>query len=302
MEFTPWVRHFERNQQRQRALQAQIDGAERCRLDTRRRRAFIRSFQRFELGESGDGRHLLAKAERAGDAQYTRALALLVAEEQRHSALFARGLDHLGGKPLARHWSSTAFIALRRALGLRTELGLFLVAEAVAIEYFTALATGAPDPVLRAIGRRLEHDERDHLRFQIDRLAQGWAGRPLVARSAVRVALLAVGLGATVVLVTDHRAALRACGRNPVGYAWRALRRLQHLLGLALGPNPPVSAAPCSSTAQHSRPGGRSAVAVDPGRGEEHRGAAFLAHDPVEGVPVVVGAAGPGEHRAQQQP
>ena len=120
----------------------------------------MRSFQRFELGESGDGRHLLAKAERAGDAQYTRALALLVAEEQRHSGLFARGLDHLGGASLPGHWSNTAFTALRRALGLRTELGLFLVAESVAVEYFGALAAGAPDPVLRAIGRRLENDER----------------------------------------------------------------------------------------------------------------------------------------------
>ncbi len=238
MDFTPWVRHFERNIEVQGALEAQVDWDTVGRLDNRRRRAFVRSFQRFELGESGDGRHLLAKAERAGDAQYTRALTLLVAEEQRHSGLFARGLDHLGGASLPGHWSNTVFTALRRALGLRTELGLFLVAESVSVEYFGALAAGAPDPVLRAIGRRLENDELDHLRFQVDRLAQAYAGRPGWQRRAVRWALLAVGVGAVIVLVADHRAALRACGRRPVGYAWRAVRHLRQLLALALTAQP----------------------------------------------------------------
>jgi hypothetical protein len=238
MDFTPWVRHFERNRQAQGALEAQVDWAAPCELDVRRRRAFVRSFQRFELGESGDGEHLLAKAERAGDPRYTRALAMLVAEEQRHSGLFARGLDHLGGRPLSAHWSDTAFTVLRRALGLRTELGLFLVAESVALEYFTALATGAPDPVLRAIGRRLEHDERDHLRFQVDRLAQAYADTGASTRRLVWLALLAVGVGAAVVLVTDHRGALRGCGRRPVGYAWRAVRNLRRQLDLALSGTP----------------------------------------------------------------
>ena len=238
MDFTPWVRHFERNLEVRDASEAQVDWQAPCRLDAEHRMAFVRSFQRFELGESGDGAHLLAKAERAGDARYTRALALLVSEEQHHSTLFGRGLDHLGGVPLPAHWSDTAFTALRRALGLRTELGLFLVAESVAMEYFGALATGAPDPVLRAIGRRLEDDEREHLRFQVDRLAQGYAAVPALRRRAVRVVLVAIGIGAAIVLVTDHRAALRACGRRPVGYAWRAVRTLRHHLDLALSGEP----------------------------------------------------------------
>jgi hypothetical protein len=238
MDFTVWVHHFETNVDLQRASAAQLDRMAGCTLDPATRRAFVRSFQRFELGESGDGKHLLAKAERAGDAQYTRALALLVAEEQRHSELFGRGLDHLGGTSLARHWSDTAFTALRRACGLRTELGLFLVAESVATEYFTALATAAPDPVLRVIGRRLEHDERDHLRFQVDRFGQAYAARPRLTRWAVRAALLIVGSGAAAVLATDHRAALRACGRRPVGYAWRAVRHLRRQLDVALAGEP----------------------------------------------------------------
>jgi hypothetical protein len=266
MDFTPWVQHFERNVPVQRAQEEQIDWSVRCRLDGRRRRAFVRSFQRFELGESGDGEHLLAKAERAGDARYIRALALLVAEEQRHSALFGRGLGHLGGASLAAHWSDTAFTVLRRALGLRTELGLFLVAEAVAMEYFTALATAAPDPVLRAIGRRLEHDERNHLRFQVDRLGQAYASSPAPARWAVRAALMIIGVGAAVVMVTDHRAALRACDRHPVDYARGAVRHLRRLLDLALSGQPqPLGPLPAADLAARTPPRARGPMRHSPG-------------------------------------
>jgi hypothetical protein len=230
MDFTVWVRHFERNVAEQRALEKQLDRPAGCVLDGRTRRAFVRSFQRFELGESGDGEHLLTKAARAGDARYTRALTLFVAEEQRHAGLFGRGLDHLGGASLPGHWSDAVFTVLRRAFGLRTELGLFLVAEAVAYGYFTALATGAPDPVLRAIGRRLEQDERDHLRFQVDRLALAYVDSPRALRAVVRAALLTTGLGAAVALAVDHRAALRACGQRPAGYPRRAVRRLRRHL------------------------------------------------------------------------
>jgi hypothetical protein len=234
MDFTAWVRHFERNAENHRALEAQLAGMPDCTLDAPTRKRFAHSLQRFELGESGDGEHLLAKAASAGDPTYERALALLVAEEQRHSRLFGRALRHLGGTPLQRHWSDTAFSLLRRACGLRTELGLFLVAESVATGYFATLAVAGPDPVVRAVARRVEQDERDHLRFQVDGLARACAGRGRLVRGAARFALLTVGAGAAVVLALDHRGALRACGRRPSEFALSAVRFLGQQLDLAL--------------------------------------------------------------------
>ena len=87
--------------------------------DPARPAAVAASLQRFELGEGGDGRVLLAKAEAAGDPVYTAALRLFVAEEQGHSALFARCLERLEHPRLRSHWSDAAFVALRRAMGLR---------------------------------------------------------------------------------------------------------------------------------------------------------------------------------------
>ena len=235
--FEPWVAHFRGGPARHEALEATIDWDAPVTLSGRERRAFARSFQRFELGESGEGTHLLALATAAGEPVYTAALTLLVREEQKHSALFGRGLRHLGAPSLESHWTDVAFTGLRRVLGLRTEIALFLIAESVAMGYFTALAEHAPDPVLRGIGRRIADDERNHIRFQIDRLRWGFRRTPAPIRAVIGAAWTVVAIGAATVVVIDHGAALRACGWSPVEYWGRAMRSFRVAARSALAPN-----------------------------------------------------------------
>jgi hypothetical protein len=232
--FTAWLRYFEQNPRRQRALEAEVDWDYECALTDRQRLAFVRSFQRFELGENGDGRRLLAKAAAAGDSSYLEALRLLVVEEQKHSALFRRGLGHLNAPTLNSHWSDTAFTVLRRGLGLRTEIALFLIAETVALGYFKAIAADAPDPVLRGIGRRILTDEVEHIRFQIDRLRVGFESTPSAARALVGISWGVIAIGATTVLVADHASALRACGLRPLSYWLSAMRQFRRAARTAL--------------------------------------------------------------------
>lgn len=246
MNYTAWLEHFRANSARQDSMDAHIDWNTAPSLTGDQRQAFIHSFQRFELGEGGEGERLLALADAAGDPVYREALGLLVREEQRHSALFGRALDWLEGPLLASHWSDDAFTVLRRSMGLRAELGLFLVAEAVAMSYFEALASHAPDPQLRQLGRRLATDERDHLRFQMDRLHQGFAGENRLAKTAARAALTTIAAGASLVMCIDHAAALHACATSPVGCWSRAMRRFhscaEHVFGedrAELGPLAP---------------------------------------------------------------
>jgi len=233
-DFRIWVEYFEANPARHHRIESGWDVSAEVRLTVRQRRALVRSFQRFELGESGDGARLLTKARAAGDAAYTAALELLVAEEQKHSALFGLGLRRMEAPSLRAHWSDAAFTRMRRMLGLRTEIALFLVAEAVAVEYFEALASHAPDPILRGIGERIRTDEREHLRFQIDRLRVGFAGSAGPVRALLKVAWTVIAAGAAIVLVVDHAAALRVCGRSPLRYGIRAVRRFWTCAGLAL--------------------------------------------------------------------
>ena len=220
--FERWIEHFQLNSSRYTAIEALVNWQTPATISAGRRRAIIRSFQRFELGEGGDGGHLLAKVV---DPTQHEALRLLVREEQLHSALFRRGLEHLDAPTLHSHWSDGAFTALRRALGLRTELALFLTAEAVAMPYFVALARCGPDEVLRGIGTRIALDEEHHLQFQIDQLRLGFAGLSSPARLAVFVVWWIVAVGAATVVAVDHGAALRACGLS-VGHFWGAALRL----------------------------------------------------------------------------
>ncbi|WP_233548882.1 ferritin-like domain-containing protein [Clavibacter lycopersici] len=215
-----WVARFHRNADRHLTPEELIPDGAPSPMDARTRRAFVRSFQRFALGESGEGTHLLSMAAAAGDPAYTHALALLVQEEQKHAALFLRALDHLEAPALPAHWTDAAFTRLRRLLGLRTEISLFLIAETVATGYFHALADHAPDPALRALGERIADDERNHVRFQIDRLRTGFRDTPAPLRALIGGAWTVVAAGAATVIVADHRAALRACGVAPRAY-WR---------------------------------------------------------------------------------
>jgi hypothetical protein len=219
-----WIAHFHANADRHLTPEELIPSDTSSPMDARTRRAFVRSFQRFALGESGDGAHLLRMATGAGDPAYTHALALLVQEEQKHAALFLRALDHLDAPALPAHWTDAVFTRLRHLIGLRTEISLFLIAETVATGYFHALADHAPDPALRALGRRIADDERDHVRFQIDRLRTGFRDTPALLRALIGGAWTVVAAGAATVIVVDHRAALRACGVAPRAY-WRQAMR-----------------------------------------------------------------------------
>jgi hypothetical protein len=129
MGYDAWLLYYQRNPQRQARLEEALDWRRQSPLVGADRAAIARSLQRFELGESGDGVSLLAKAGRAQDPTYVAALELFVIEEQKHSELFRRALEYLQYPTLASHWSDAAFVRLRRALGLRLELTLFLVAE-----------------------------------------------------------------------------------------------------------------------------------------------------------------------------
>jgi hypothetical protein len=232
--FDSWVEHFQRNEERHRAQEALIEWQAPPTITGGTRQAFTRSFQRFELGEGGDGAQLLAMAAAVGDRAYATALGLLVREEQKHSALFRLGLERLNAPTLRSHWSDAAFRKLRHLVGLRTEIGLFLIAESIAMGYFIALAEHAPDPVLRGIGRRIADDERDHIRFQIDRLRVGFRATPAPARMLVGLGWGIVAAGAATVLVVDHGAALRACGIEPLRYWGRAMRNFRAAARLVL--------------------------------------------------------------------
>jgi hypothetical protein len=248
MGYDAWLLHYQRNPQRHARLEDTLDWRRQSPLVGADRAAIARSLQRFELGESGDGVSLLAKAGRAQDPTYVAALELFVIEEQKHSELFRRALEYLQYPTLASHWSDAAFVRLRRALGLRLELTLFLVAEVVALHYFAALRDGVPDRNLRAMAVLILADEEEHVHFQVQRLAEGFARTPGLGRAFVRATWWALATGAAIVVAVDHGKALRVCGVRRASFVRRALRSFRGVVTDVFNTDGPGVSGPVSAS------------------------------------------------------
>ncbi|MGV9940745.1 ferritin-like domain-containing protein [Streptomyces sp. NPDC003401] len=205
--FAPWTRRFEEERERREA-----------RGDPDRGRGAVlhpavwSGIQRFQVGEDGDGAALAAKADRAGDPDYARAVRLFVAEERNHARLLAR-LPAAGGRPtLAGHWTDTVFVRLRRLMGLRLELLVLTIAEVVAPRYYRALRDGADDPLTTDVAGRILADEEHPVPFHRERLHACPAELPRPVRRPVTASWRLLLFAVSLVVAVDHGPGLRRLG------------------------------------------------------------------------------------------
>jgi hypothetical protein len=206
-QFADWVTGFEAAAEQRRA-DGDPDWARGAALDA----VIVRSLQRFQLGESGDGAGLAAKASFGGDESYAKAVRLFIAEEQEHARLLAALLTAANARVISSHWSDAVFTRLRRALGLHLELMVLFVAEFVALSYYRACRDGTGDPLATEVARRILADEERHVRFHSQRLGLAVAGLPTVAWLALSWAWQLLMIGTACAVVVDHGAALRRLG------------------------------------------------------------------------------------------
>lgn len=166
-----WAEHFRTNAEEQ--LYIPWDDA--VPLADEERDILIRSLQDFQLGESSEGRHSLARAaaygERIGDPHYVKTMGLFFAEENRHAAYLARYLD-IQGSPLIGHsWTDFIFRRLRRLMGLETLLTVLLSVELIAEVYYRAIRNATRCPAIRGICAQIIRDEKRHVQFHVERFA-----------------------------------------------------------------------------------------------------------------------------------
>ncbi len=159
----------------------------------------------FQLGESGTGEHLFEAARRADtDADYRQCLQHFIAEEQEHARLLALVLDALGEPLSRRHWTDGAFVLIRRAHSLRTEILVLMVAEVVALSYYGALAEGVASPDLAEVFGRIHADEMVHVAFHADTLPDQLRRFPRPVHALSRVLWSTLVFGAVLVVAKDH--------------------------------------------------------------------------------------------------
>ncbi|GLZ13622.1 membrane protein [Actinomadura sp. NBRC 104425] len=199
--FARWREEFEREAQRRRR-RPDPPWERGARLHP----AVVRSVQRFQVGEDGDGANLIAKA---GGGDYGAAVRLFVAEEREHARLLGALLRAAGAATICGHWSDTVFVRVRRAFGLRLELLVLMIAEVVALGYYRALRDGTTDPLTTEVAGRLLDDERRHVPFHCDRLR---SALPRAGRTALIFGWQAAVAVTAAVVAADHGRALRVLG------------------------------------------------------------------------------------------
>ncbi|GAA1284131.1 hypothetical protein Psi02_34100 [Planotetraspora silvatica] len=213
-EFTNWLRDFEGAALLRRTW-GDPDWGQGAQLSP----PLVRSLQRFQVGEDGDGGGLMGKADLAADPVYADAVRLFVAEEREHARLLGRLLVAAGAATIAGHWTDAVFVRLRRLLGLRTELMVLMLAEVVALGYYRAVHDGVRDPLSTEVAGRILADELRHVPFHCDRLRRSFQEFSRLSRAAASVLWWLSLAGVVTVVVLDHGHALRAVGVSRTAFA-----------------------------------------------------------------------------------
>jgi hypothetical protein len=201
-------------------------------LTTHERRVLVASLQDFQLGETSEGRHGMARAtaygKRVGDPHYAEAVRLFFAEENRHADYLAEYLRRNGAELIGKSWTDFVFRRVRRLMGLETLLTVLLSAELIGEVYYRAIRRATVCPALRAVCTQLLTDERMHIRFHIERFRFIRRGRGPVRRSLQDGVWWLFFTATRLSVWAKHRRAIRL-GRRSFRRFWseteRSLRR-----------------------------------------------------------------------------
>src|SRR5438270_3777945 len=181
------------------------------------------SIQQFQLGEGSDGSGLIrrGRASRltAHNPNFIPSLELFIKEEQRHSRHLARFLQREGVAVLQQHWVDRVFRRVREFAGLELCLRVLVVAEIVAVPYYTALQRATGSALLQSICANILIDEADHLRFQAENLERLQRSRPSLPTMELMF-WRCFQLGTLLVVWREHGEVLRAGG-----YGWNSFRK-----------------------------------------------------------------------------
>ncbi len=165
-----WQIHFRDNLTKQR-----IDWTQKPVITKEEKENILYSLKAWQLGETSDGAHLLAAAERyanrIGDTGYVDAVRLFIKEEQKHGNNLGMYIDAIGEQRVKKDWGDTLF---RKVRYLNTSMQLWTIAviivESAAQVFYQALHDATNCKLLRSICNDIIVDEAHHIKFQNERM------------------------------------------------------------------------------------------------------------------------------------
>lgn len=174
------------------------------------------SIAAFQLGESSDGKGLMAAAEACGKARGWTQLAAVtrffIREEQKHAALLGRFMDIHGMARLTGDWTDAVFRKLRMNMGFDVILPVLITAEIISLVYYRAAATATRSHPFRSLCRRILADEAAHVAYEAALIAGLRKGRGWIRGEAESLALILFFLGTVQVVYLRHRELLARGG------------------------------------------------------------------------------------------
>lgn len=207
-----WKQHFQHNLTLQR-----IDFDQQPQVSDTELRKILYSLKAWQLGETSDGRHLLAAARkyaaRIGDPEYVEAVQLFIREEQKHGSNLGTYIDRLGETRARSDWGDTLF---RKVRYLNTSMELWtitvIIVESAAQVFYQALHDATECPLLRSICTDILMDEAHHIKFQNERLWTLFQGKGFYNRAFTLLLYSFLFFGTIHAVWWGHRKAFRAGG------------------------------------------------------------------------------------------
>ncbi len=165
-----WKNHFQHNLTKKR-----IDWSLEPELTASEKQNILYSLKAWQLGETSEGKHLLAAAAKFAktteDAEYVDAVRLFIKEEQKHGSNLGKYIDLLGEQRLKKDWGDTLFRKIRY---LNTSMQLWTIAviivESAAQIFYRALSDATNCTLLKSVCHDILIDEAHHIKFQNERM------------------------------------------------------------------------------------------------------------------------------------
>jgi hypothetical protein len=207
-----WLVYYENNKNNRPEPKWNISSP----LSATTQQVLARSLSHFQLGETGEGKFLLAQArvEAPDDVAYHQALRLFIAEETEHARLLERLVRRFGGRTIERHWTHALFRLFRHAIGFKFEIQLLVIAELVGTAYYRLLHARTRDPVLEEACALILKDEVQHVDFHADWLGHFQSQLLPLERAGWNTQFQLLFAAATQVASLDHKSALTVAGAN----------------------------------------------------------------------------------------
>ena len=209
-----WKNHFLRNLTVKR-----IDWAEQPRITAEEKAQILYSLKAWQLGETSDGKHLLAAtqkyADKIGDPQYVNAMSLFIKEEQKHGANLGKYIDLIGEQRVKKDWGDTLF---RKVRYLNKSMELWTIAvtivESAAQIFYQALHDATMCTLLKSICNDIIIDEAHHIEYQNERMYIIFQRKSFYSKAVSLLLYSFLFFGTIHAIWFGHKKAFKAGGIN----------------------------------------------------------------------------------------